>query len=149
MLSRTSVCSGLRQDVNTSEHCKVVHLEYNPHFFVKIWGAEWLTHLEPLGHVCRADLVVLIGHVTALQLTGLVNFKNALPPLPPLCLLLWSVPALFILIFLLLLALVVSIRLKVSKVEVPAKNFLGFLQCSAQTIKVEKLTNTILHKQGD
>lgn len=86
--------------------------------------------------------------MTALQLTGLVNFKNALPPLPPLCLLFGSVPALFILVFLLLLALVVSLRFKVSKVKVPAKNFLGFLQCSAQTLKVEKLTNTILHRRG-
>lgn len=91
-----------------------------------------IPHLEPLGHVCRADFVVLVGHVTTFQLTGLVDLKNALPPLPPLCLLLRSVPALFILVFLLLLALIVNIGFKVGKVKVSTKDFLGFLEGSVK-----------------
>lgn len=88
------------------------------------------THLEPLGHVRSADLVVLVRHVTTFQLTGLIDLKDALPPLPPLCLLLGSVPTLFILVFFLLLPLVISICFKVCKVKVATKDFLGLLECS-------------------
>lgn len=90
------------------------------------------TDLEPLWHVSGADLVVLVGHVTALQLAGLVQLKDALPPLPPLGLLLGPVPALFILILLFLFALVIGVCVKVGKVKVSAKNLLGLLEGSGK-----------------
>lgn len=87
-------------------------------------------HLEPLGHVCGADLIVLVCHVATLQLTGLVDLKDALPAMPPLDLLLGSVPALFILVLLLLLALVVSVCIKVGEVKIAAEDLLGLLEGS-------------------
>lgn len=68
--------------------------------------------------------------MTTLQLTGLVNLKDALPPLPPLGLFLGSVPALLILVLLLLLTLVVGVCVKVSEVKVATKNLLGLLESS-------------------
>lgn len=87
-------------------------------------------HLEPLGHVGGADLVVLVGHVTALQLAGLVELKDALATLPPLGLLLGPVPALLVLVLLLLLALVVRVGVKLRKVKVAAEDLLRLLQGS-------------------
>lgn len=91
------------------------------------------THLEPLRHVCGADLIVLVSHVTTFELTWLVDLKNAFPPQPPLSLLLGSVPALFILILFLLLTLVICISIKVSKVKVATKNLLSFLERTVET----------------
>lgn len=98
------------------------------------------TYLEPLRHICRTDLIVLVSHVTAFQLAWLIDLEDALPPLPPLSLLLWSVPTLFILVLLLLLTLVISIGIKVSKVKVPTKDFLGLLKGSVrgETMKREE-----------
>ena len=88
------------------------------------------THLEPLGHVCRADLIILVGHVTTFQLTGLIDLKDTLPPLPPLSLFLRPVPALLILVLFLLLTLVVGVRIKVGEVKVATENLLGLLEGS-------------------
>lgn len=49
-------------------------------------------HLESFWHVCRADLIVLIGHVAALQLTGLIDLKDATTTSSSLGLLLRSIP---------------------------------------------------------
>lgn len=93
------------------------------------------THLESLGHVCSADLVILICHVTALQLTRLVEFKNAFPPQPPLCLLFGTVPTFFILVFFLLLTLFIHVCFKVGKVKVATKDFLGLLEGSVRELR--------------
>lgn len=104
-----------------------------------------LTNLEPLRHVCSADLVVLVGHVTTFQFARLVDLEDALPPQPPLRLLLWSVPALFVLVFFLLLTLVICIRFKVSKVKVATKDFLGLLEGSVResTVKLRRWGNCV------
>ena len=85
------------------------------------------THLEPLWHVCRANLVILVGHVTAFQLAGFVDLEDASFPHPPLDLLLGSVPALFVLVLLLFLTLLVRVGVKVSKDKVTTEYRLGFL----------------------
>lgn len=117
------------------------------------------THLESLGHVCRADLVILICHVTAFQLTRFVELKNAFPPQPPLDLLFGTVPTFFILVLLLLLTLFIHVCFKVGKVKVATKDFLGLLEgsvregkegkeevagnCFPQTYKIYKVWMTI------
>lgn len=78
--------------------------------------------------------------MTAFQLTGLVELKNALPPQPPLCLLLGTVPAFFILVFFLLLALFINVRFKVGKVKVATKDFLGLLKGSVRELRGERKT---------
>ncbi len=50
------------------------------------------TYLESFWHVCRADLIVLIGHVAALQLTGFIDLKYATAANSSLGLLLWPIP---------------------------------------------------------
>jgi len=59
--------------------------------------------------------------VAALQLAGLVELKDALPPVPALGLLV-------VLVLLLLLALLVRVRVKFGEVKVAAENLLGFLE---------------------
>lgn len=88
-------------------------------------------YLEPLWHVCGADLVVLVSHVTTLQLTGLVELEDALPPHPPLRRLLGPVPALFILVLLLFLTLFIStVGVELREVKVAAEDLLSFLEGS-------------------
>lgn len=70
--------------------------------------------------------------MTTFQLAGLVDLKDALPPLSSLSLLLGSVPALFVLVLFFLFALVVSVCVKVSKVKVATKDFLGLLEGSVR-----------------
>ena len=77
-------------------------------------------HLEPLGHVVGADLVVLVRHVAALQLTRLVQFEDALPPVHPL-----GLPLVRVLLF--LVPLLVRVRIEVGKVKVATEDLLGFL----------------------
>ena len=79
------------------------------------------THLEPLGHVGGADLVVLVGHVAGLQLDGLVQLEDALPPMHPL-----GLPLVRLLLF--LVALLVRVCVKVCKVKVSTEDLLGFLE---------------------
>lgn len=100
------------------------------------------THLESFRHVCSTDLIVLVSHVTTFQLAGLVDLKDALPALPPLSLLLWAVPSLFILVLFLLLALVVSICIKVCKVKVATKDFLGLLEGSVGRATVKRRSSS-------
>lgn len=99
------------------------------------------THLESLGHVCSADLVILICHVTAFQLTGFVELKDAFPPQPPLYLLFGTVPTFFILVLLLLLPLFIHVCFKVGKVKVATKDFLGLLEGSVTEGKEEDAGN--------
>lgn len=88
-------------------------------------------YLEPLWHVCGADLVVLVCHVTTLQLAGLIDLEDALPPHSPLRLLLGPVPSLFILVLLLSLTLVIcSVSIKLCKVKVTAEDLLSLLEGS-------------------
>lgn len=84
-------------------------------------------HLESLWHVCRADLVVLIGHVAALQLTGLIDLKDATATDSSLGLLLGPIPGLIILILLFLFRMIISLSVKLSKVKVTPENLLSFL----------------------
>lgn len=85
------------------------------------------TYLEPFGHVCGTDLVVLVGHVTALQLAGLVDLEDATATHSPLGLLFRSIPGFVVLLFLFFLGAIERLRVKLGKVEVATKDLLGLL----------------------
>lgn len=85
------------------------------------------TNLEPLRHIRGTYFIVLISHMTAFQLTGLVDLEDAAAAHSPLCLLLWSIPCFIILILLFLLSMIVCLGVKLGKVKVTTKNFLGLL----------------------
>ena len=85
-------------------------------------------HLEPLGHVVGADLVVLVRHVAALQLAGLVYLKDAAAARPLLGLLLGPVPRLFVAVLLLVFRVVIGLRVEVGEVKVPPEDLLRLLQ---------------------
>ena len=95
------------------------------------WREHSGPHLEPLGHVCGADLVVLVRHVAALQLAGLVDLEDAAAARPLLGLLLGAVPGLFIAVLLLVLRVVVGLRVEVGEVKVPPEDLLRLLQGTA------------------